>query len=170
MFHLALGDMPASLTDSAFARARDLPGPERRKVRQLLTAATAKQAAAQPAIARLAELILVLFVVEAGVLGRPAGLDGAGYPPARERSGTWSAATSRIGWPWPPRAGAALAIYLMHEHRPPSRRAPAAAYEEARAAAARLCSLARARRWSPTWPGHSRTGAGSPSTRTRSCT
>jgi hypothetical protein len=32
----------------------------------------------------------------------------------------------------------ALAIYLMHEHRPPSGRAPAAAYEEARAAAAHL--------------------------------
>ncbi len=137
MFHLALGDMPASLTDSAFARARDLPGPERRKVRQLLTAATAKQAAAQPAIARLAQLILVLFAAEAGVWDGPQGPDGW-------VSACAGAVRNLVGGDLPDRLAvaaaswAALAIYLMHEHRPPSGRAPAAAYEEARAAAAHL--------------------------------
>jgi hypothetical protein len=137
MFRVALGDLPASLTSSAFARARDLPGPERRKVRQLLTAATARQAAAQPAIARLAQLILVLFAAEAGIWDGPQGPDGwvsACAGAVRNLAGGRlpdRLAVAAASW-------AALAVYLMHEHRPAGGRAPAAAYEEARAAAAHL--------------------------------
>jgi hypothetical protein len=137
MFRLALGELPSGLVGSAFARTRDLPGPERRKVRQLL-AATGKQAASQPAIVRLALLTLVLCGVEAGVWDSPQGSDGwmsvcagavrnlvSGDIPER-------LAVAAATW-------AALAMYLMREHRPADGQAPeAAAYEAARADAARL--------------------------------
>jgi hypothetical protein len=138
MFRLALGEMPSGMTRAAFVRARGLPGPERRKVRQLLTAAAGKQAVSQPAIARLAQLILVLFGAEAGVWDGPQGPDGwvsacAGAVGNLVRGDLPDRlAAAAASW-------AALAIYLMHEHRPASGRAPEAAeYEEARAAAARL--------------------------------
>ncbi|HET9080211.1 MAG TPA: hypothetical protein VFO01_06810 [Trebonia sp.] len=137
MFRFALGELPSGLVP-AFARARDLPGSERRKVRQLLTAAAGKRAAPQPAIARLAVLTLVLCGAEAGSWDGPQGPDGwvsvcagavrnlaCGDLPER-------LAAAAASW-------AALAMYLMHEHRPAGGRAPeAAAYEEARAAAAPL--------------------------------
>jgi len=138
MFRLALGELPSGLVGSALARARDLPRPERRKVRQLL-AATGKQAAPWPAIARLALLTLVLCGVEAGVWDDPQGSDGwvsvcaeavrnlvRGDLPER-------LAIAAASW-------AALAMYLMHEHRLADGRAPDAAYEAARAAAGPLLS------------------------------
>ncbi len=138
MFRLALGELPSGLVSSAFARARDLPGPERRKIRQLLTAATGKQAAPQPAIARLALLTLVLFGAEAGVWDGPQGPDGWVSVCARAVRNLVRGdlpeplASAAASW-------AALAMYLMHEHRPAAGRvAEAAAYEEARTAAARL--------------------------------
>jgi hypothetical protein len=138
MFRLALGEPPSGMAGSAFARARDLPGPERRKVRQLLTAATGKQAAPRPAIVRLALLALVLCGAETGIWDGPQGPDGwvsacagalgnlvRGDLPER-------LAAAAASW-------AALAVYLMHEHPPTGGRTPeAAAYEEARAAAAAL--------------------------------
>jgi hypothetical protein len=138
MFRLALGELPSGMARSAFARARDLPRPERRKVRQLLTAATGEQAAPQPAIVRLALLTLVLCGAEAGVWDGPQGSDGwvsacaaavrnlvRGNLPER-------LAAAAASW-------AALATYLMREHRPAGgRRADASAYGEARAAAASL--------------------------------
>jgi hypothetical protein len=144
MYRLALGELPSGLAGPAFARVRDLSGPERRKVRQLLTAATGKQAAPQAAIARLALLTLVLCGSEAGVWDGPQGPDGwisacaeavrnlvRGDIPRR-------LAPAAASW-------AALAMYLMHEHRPADGRAPeAAAYGEARAAAARLLPAASA--------------------------
>jgi len=137
MFGLALGALPSGLVRSAFAGARDRPGPERRKVRQLLTAAAAgRQAGGRPAITRLALLTLVLCGAEAGIWDDPRGPDGwilvcaeavgnlvRGDLPER-------LAAAAASW-------AALAMYLMHEHRPAGRTAEAA-YEEARAAAARL--------------------------------
>jgi hypothetical protein len=138
MFRLALGVLPPGLTRPAFAGVRDLPGPERRKVRQLLTAAAGQQAAPQPAIARLALLTLVLCGAEAGVWDGPQGPDGW-IPVCAE------AVRSLVRGDLPERLAAAaaswaaLAVYLMHEHRPAGGRAPeAAAYEEARAAAAHL--------------------------------
>ena len=117
MFRLALGELPAGLASSAFARARDLPGPERRKVRQLLTAATGKQAAAQPAIARLAVLTLVLFGAEAGIWDGPQGPDGwVSVCAAAVRNlvrGDLPEPLAVAAASW-----AALAVYLMHEHRP----------------------------------------------------
>ena len=138
MFRLALGELPSGMTGSAFARARDLPGPERRKVRQLLTAATGEQAAARPAIVRLALLALVLCAAEAGSLDGPQGPDSwvsvcAGAVRNLVRGDLPERlAAAAASW-------AALAIYLMHEQRPADgRRAEASAYEEARAAAASL--------------------------------
>jgi hypothetical protein len=138
MFRLALGELPSGLTGSAFARARDLPGPERRKVRQLLSDFAAKQAVPQPAITRLALLILVLCAVEAGVWDGPQGSDGWVSVCAE-------AVRNLVRDDLPERltvaaaSWAALAVYLMHEHRPADGRAPeAAAYESARADAARL--------------------------------
>ena len=138
MFRLALGELPFGLMDSAFARARHLPGPERRKIRQLLTAATVKQAAPQPAIARLALLALVLCGAKAGIWDGPQGSDGwvsvcAGAVRNLVRDDLPERlVAAAASW-------AALAMYLMHEHRPAGGRAPeAAAYEEARAAAALL--------------------------------
>jgi hypothetical protein len=138
MFRLALGDLSCGLRDCAFARARDLPGPERRKVRELLTSATGKQGASQPAIARLALLILVLCGAEAGVWEGAQGPDGwvsacAGAVTTLVRDDLPERLTAAAA------SWAALAMYLMHEHRPAGGRAPeAAAYEEARSAAARL--------------------------------
>jgi hypothetical protein len=145
MFRLALGELPSDLgTRSAFARARDLPGPERRKVRQLLTSAVGKQAAYQPGIGRLALLALVLCGAEAGVWDSPQGPDGwvsvcAGAVRNLVRGDLPERlAAAAASW-------AALAVYLMHEHRPAGGRAPeAAAYEEARAATARLLPSASA--------------------------
>jgi hypothetical protein len=143
MFRLAQGELPAGLT-SAFTRARDLPGPERRKVRQLLAAATGKQAAAQPAIVRLALLALVLCGAEAGGWESPQGPDGwvsacAGAVTNLARGDLPERlAVAAASW-------AALAVYLMHEHRPTGgRAAEATAYEEARAAAGRLLPAASA--------------------------
>jgi hypothetical protein len=138
MFRLALGELPAGLTGSAFARARDLPGPERRRVRELLSAATGKQAAPRPAIVRLALLALVLCGAEAGVWDGPQGPDGwvpvcAGAVGNLVRGDLPERlAAAAASW-------AALAIYLMHEqHLTGGRTAEATAYEEARAAAAAL--------------------------------
>jgi hypothetical protein len=138
MFRLALGELPSGMAGPAFARARDLPGPERRKVRQLLTAATGEQAALRPAIVRLALLALVLCGAEAGVWDGPQGPDGWA-------SACAGAVRNLARGDLPERLAAAaaswtaLAMYLMHEHRVAGRRTPeAAAYEEARAAAARL--------------------------------
>ena len=145
MFRLALGELPADLTASALAR--DLPGAERRKVRQLLAgfgAQSAQSAAAQSAAARLALLALVLCAVEAGVWDDPQGPDGwvavcagavrnlaSGNLPER-------LATAAASW-------AALAVYLMHEQRPAGgRTSETAEYAEARAAAAHLLSGASA--------------------------
>jgi len=140
MFRLALGELPADLTASAFTVS--LVGAERRKVRQLLTAATAPVVAqagtAQSAAARLALLALVLCAAEAGVWDDPQGPDGwvavcagavrnlvAGNLPER-------LATAAASW-------AALAVYLMHEQRPAGgRTSETAEYAEARAAAAHL--------------------------------
>ncbi len=139
MFRLALGELAAGLAGSAFAGARQLPGPERRKVRQLLTAAAiGEQAAPQAAIARLALLALVLCGAKAGIWDGPQGPDGWVSASAgavrnlvRDDLPEWLAAAA-ASW-------TALALYLMHEHRPAGGRAPeAAAYEEARAAAALL--------------------------------
>jgi hypothetical protein len=138
MFRFALGELPSGLAGSAFTRARELPGPERRKVRQLLTAAAGKQTAPRPAIARLALLTLVLCGAEAGVWDGPQGPDGWISVCAR-------AVGNLAGGDLPERLAAAaaswaaLAMYLMHEHRPAAGRAvEAAAYEEARAAVAPL--------------------------------
>jgi hypothetical protein len=139
MFRLALGELPAGLAGSAFAPARDLPGAERRKVRQLLTAATGKHAAA-----RLALLALVLCGTEAGIWDDPHGPDGwvavcaaavrnlvSGDLPER-------LAVAAASW-------AALAVYLMHEQRPAGgRTSEAAGYSQARAAAAHLLPSASA--------------------------
>jgi hypothetical protein len=144
MFRLALGELPSGLTSSAFARARDLPGPERRKVRQLLTAATGKEAPPRSAIARLALLTLVLCGAEAGIWDGPQGPDG--WVPVCA-----VAVRNLAGGDLPERLAAAaaswtaLAMYLMHEHRPAGGKTPeAAAYQEARAAAARLLPGANA--------------------------
>ena len=144
MFRLALGELPSGLAGSAFARARDLPGSERRKVRQLLTAAAREQAGTQPAAARLALLALVLCGAEAGVWDGPQGPDGwvsACAGAVRNMAGgdiPERLAAAAASW-------AALAVYLMHEQRPAGgRRAEAAAREEARAAAARLLPSASA--------------------------
>jgi hypothetical protein len=144
MYRLALGELPPGLAGPAFAAARDRPGTERRKVRELLTAATGTQAAPRAAIARLALLTLVLCGSEARVWDGPPGPDGwisacaqavrnlvRGDIPER-------LVTAAASW-------AALAMYLMHEHRPADGRAPeAVAYGEARAAAARLLPSASA--------------------------
>ena len=144
MYRLALGELPSGLPGPALAAARDRPGPERRKVRQLLTTATGTQAAPRAAIARLALLTLVLCGSEARIWDGPQGPDGwisacaeavrnlvRGDIPER-------LVTAAASW-------AALAMYLMHEHRPADGRAPeAVAYEEARAAAARLLPSASA--------------------------
>jgi hypothetical protein len=137
MFRLALGELPSGLAGAAFARARGLPGPERRKVRQLLTAA-AGEPVPRPAIVRLALLALVLCGAEAGVWDGPQGPDGwASVCAAAVRNlarGDLPERLAAAAASW-----AALAVYLMHEHRPAGGRAPqAAAYEEARAAAASL--------------------------------
>jgi hypothetical protein len=138
MFRLVLGELPSGLAGSAFARARDLPGSERRKVRQLLTAATGEQPGTQSAAARLALLALVLCGAEAGVWDGPQGPDGW-------VSACAGAVRNLVSGDLPERLAAAaaswaaLAVYLMHEQRPAGgRRAEAAAYEEARAAAAPL--------------------------------
>ncbi len=138
MFRLALGELPAGLAGSAFAPARSLPGPERRKVRRLLTAAAGKQAAPRPAIARLALLTLVLCGAEAGIWDGPKGPEGW-VPVCAE------AVMNLVRGDIPERLAAAaaswaaLAVYLMREHRPAGGTSPeAAAYEEARAAAAPL--------------------------------
>ena len=139
MFRLALGELPAHFAGTAFTRARDLPGPERRKVRQLLTTATGKTAAA-----RLGVLVLVLCGAEAGIWDDPQGPDGwvaacaealknLVYGNLPERL-----ATTAASW-------AALAVYLMHEQRPAGgRAAEASVYSEARAAAAHLLPNASA--------------------------
>ncbi|HEX4290566.1 MAG TPA: hypothetical protein VH021_16705 [Trebonia sp.] len=137
MFRLALGELPSGLTGSALARARDRSGPERRKVRQLLTAATG-QAAARPAIVRLALLALVLCGAEAGTWDGPQGPDGwvpVGAVAVRNLvRGDIPDRLEAAAASW-----AALALYLMHERRQASGKgAEAAAYEEARAAAASL--------------------------------
>jgi len=144
MFRLVLGELPADLTGSALALARDLPGSERRKVRQLLTAATAQSAGTQSAAARLGLLALVLCAAEAGVWDDPQGPDGwvavcaaavknlaSGNLPER-------LAVAAASW-------AALAVYLMHEQRPAGgRTSETAEYAEARAAAAHLLPSASA--------------------------
>ena len=144
MYRLALGELPSGLAGPAFAGARALSGPERRKVRQLLTAATGKQAAPQAPIARLALLALVLFGSEAGIWDGPQGPDGW-------VSACTDAVMNLVRGDIPERLAAAaaswaaLAMYLMHEHRPADGRAPeAAAYGEARTAAARLLPSATA--------------------------
>ena len=136
MFRLALGEVPAGLAGPALAR--DLAGPERRKIRQLLTAATGGQAAAQAGVARLALLVLVLLGTQAGVWDGAQGPDG--WMPVGARA-VGNLARGDLPEPLAAAAAswAALAMYLMHEHRPAAGRGPeAAAYEEARAAAARL--------------------------------
>ena len=142
MYRLVIGELPSGLAGSAFARVRDLPGSEHRKVRQLLTAATGEQAGTQPAAVRLALLALVLCGAEAGVWDGPQGPDGWVSACAAAVGNLVSGdlperlAASAASW-------AALAVYLMHEQRPAGgRRAEAAAYEEARAAAARLLPTA----------------------------
>ena len=99
------GELPSGLPGPALAAARDRPGPERRKVRQLLTTATGTQAAPRarhrppcPAHPRAVR-------VGGEDLGRPAGGRTAGSPPARRRSETWSAATYRSAWSPRRRAG-----------------------------------------------------------------
>ena len=144
MFRLALGELPPGLGGSAFARARDLPQPERRRVRQLLTAATGKQAAPQAAIARLALLTLVLCGAEAGLWDGPQGPDGwVSVCAAAVRNlvrGDLPERLAAAAASW-----AALAMYLMHEHRSAAGpTAEAAAYEEARTAAAPLLAGASA--------------------------
>jgi hypothetical protein len=138
MFRLALGELPPGLTGSAFAPARGLSGPERRKVRQLLTAAAGRQAADRPAVACLALLALVLCGAEAGIWDGPQGPDG--WVPACAAAVVNLArgdvpdrlAAAAASW-------AALAVYLMHEHRTADGRPPeATAQAEARAAAAVL--------------------------------
>lgn len=148
MFRLALGELPPGFSRSAFAHARELPGPGRRKVRQLLTAAVAGQregrpssapaAATQAAAARLAQLVLVLCAAEAGVWDGPQGPDG--WVPVCARatmnlvSGDIPEQLARGAAAW-----AALAVYLMHEQRPAGERAAeTAAYSAARVAAAPL--------------------------------
>lgn len=155
MFRLALGELPAGLTSAAFAPARDLPRTERRKVRQLLTAATDKPATGEPgsarsAAARLAVLALVLCGAEAGIWDDPQGPDGWVTVCAAAAGNLVSGdlperlATAAASW-------AALAVYLMHEQRAAGGRAAAgghaaeaAVYSEARAAAAHLLPAASA--------------------------
>jgi hypothetical protein len=138
MFRLALGEPPSGMAGSAFARARGLAGPERRKVRQLLTAATGRQAAPRPAIVRIALLALVLCGAEAGVWDGPQGPDGW-VPACAAAVGNLARGDLPERLAAPAASWAALAIYLMHEQRLTSGRTPeAAAYEEARAAAAVL--------------------------------
>jgi hypothetical protein len=156
---LALGELPAGLTSASFAPARSLPGTERHKVRQLLTAAAGRPATgesgagepatgqpgpARSAAARLAVLALVLCGAEAGIWDDPQGPDGwvtvcaaavghlvSGDLPER-------LATAAASW-------VALAVYLMHEQRAADgRAAEAAVYSEARAAAAHLLPAASA--------------------------
>jgi hypothetical protein len=124
---------------SAFAPARELPGPERRKVRQLLTAATGKHVAAQ-----LAVLALVLCGAEAGIWDDPKGADGWVAVSASAVGNLVSGdvperlAVAAASW-------AALAVYLMHEQRPAGGRTSAAdGYSLARAAAAHLLPRASA--------------------------
>jgi hypothetical protein len=136
MFRLTLGELPSGLTGSALAGARNRSGPERRKVRQLLTAATGQ--AARPAIVRLALLALVLCGAEAGTWDGPQGPDGwvpVGAVAVRNLvRGDIPDRLEAAAASW-----AALALYLMHERRQASGRgAEASAYEEARAAAASL--------------------------------
>jgi hypothetical protein len=138
MYRLALGELPSGLTGSSFARTRDLTGPERRKVRQLLTTAAARQAGTWSAAARLALLALVLCGAEAGLWDGPQGPDGWASVCAKATaflvSGDLPERLTAPAASW-----TALAVYLMQEHRPAGgRAAEAAAYEEARAAAAGL--------------------------------
>ena len=139
MFRLALGELPAGLAGSAFAPARDLPGPERRKVRQLLTGASGNHAAA-----RVAVLALVLYGAEAGIWDGPQGADGwVAVCAAAVRnlvSGDIPERVTVAAASW-----AALAVYLMHEQRPAGgRTSEAAGYSEALAAAAHLLPGANA--------------------------
>jgi hypothetical protein len=106
MFQLALGELPADLTGrSAFAAARDLPGAERRKVRQLLTTATAQSAGAPSAAARLALLVLVLCAAEAGIWDDPQGPDGwvavCAAAVKNLASGNLPERLATAGWPSP---------------------------------------------------------------------
>ena len=139
MFRLALGELPAGPAGAGFAPARDLPGPERRKVRQLLTAATGNHAAA-----RLAVLALVLSGAEAGIWDDPRGADGwvpvCAVAVRNLASGDIPEQLAVAAASW-----AALAVYLMHEQRPAGgRTSEAAGYSEARAAAAHLLPRANA--------------------------
>jgi hypothetical protein len=138
MYRLTLGEPPSGLAGSSFARARDLPGPERRKVRQLLTAAAGKPAGTQSAVTRIAMVAVVLYGAEAGIWDGPQGPDG--WVPVCAR-----AVRNLVSGDLPERLAApaaswtALAVYLMHEQRPAGGwAAEATGYEEARTAAAGL--------------------------------
>jgi hypothetical protein len=139
MFRLTAGELPSGLDGAALAAGRDVSGPERRKVRQLLTEAVGDQAGGFEPAARIALLALVLCGAEAGVWNGSPGPDGwvavgaeavrklaAGDIPDR-------LATAAASW-------AALAVYLMSEQRASG----AAGYEGARAAAAVLLPRASA--------------------------
>jgi hypothetical protein len=132
--------------DSEIARgapatpSKDLPEAARRRVRRLLTAQAGDEARAESRSAahRLAVLTLVLIGAESGIWDGPLGEDGwlrvastvletlgeADIPEALStRAGSW----------------AALAVYLMHEHRPASGHpAETLWYEEAARAVAHL--------------------------------
>ena len=98
--------------------ARDLPGAERRRVRQLLTdVADGESAAAQSAAARLAVLALVLCGAEARIWDDPQGSDGwmavCAAAVRNLTSGDLPARLTTAAASW-----TAIAVYLMHEQRP----------------------------------------------------
>lgn len=122
------------------ARSRDLSEAERRRVRRLLTAQVGGEAGvrSRPAAERLAVLTRILAGAESGIWDGPLGEGGW----LRMASTTLEAlGEAEVPETLSTRAGswAALAVYLMHEHRPASGHAAEAVwYEEAAGAVAHL--------------------------------
>lgn len=120
--------------------SRDLPEPERRRVRRQLTAQVTDQTRIQSlsAAERLALLTQVLTGAESRIWDSPLGEDGwirmaSTVLEALGQADVPEALSTRVG------SWAALAVYLMHEHRPATGHpAEATWYEEAASAVAHL--------------------------------
>jgi hypothetical protein len=122
------------------APSRDLPEAERRRLRRLLTTQVRDETTleSRSAAERLAVLTQVLIGVESGIWDSPLGEDGwvraaSTSLEALSQAEISEALSTRVG------SWAALAVYLMHEHRPATGHpAEAKWYEDAARAVAHL--------------------------------
>jgi hypothetical protein len=129
-----------SIAQVLIRRSRDLPEAERRRVRRLLAAQVTDETRLKSlsAVERLAVLTLILIGVESGIWDGPLGEDGwlraaSTILESLGQAEIPEALSSRVG------SWAALAVYLMREHRPTTGHAAEAKwYEEAASAVAHL--------------------------------